>query len=193
MALLSAGIAASAGSTSTKDRTITKVVKMLQEMLEKSKADGDKDRDLFAKYKCYCDENEETRKNSIQDLKKEILVLESKIAKIQGSTGELSTECADLKSAMAENEATREAATTLREKEHADFVAEEADLTGGIEQMEEAIKVLSEIGADQTLAAGADHEQFMAGKEMGPLLELKRRCTRPCSRLPASLRRSNVP
>jgi len=170
---LSAGIAASAGSTSTKDRTITKVVKMLQEMLEKSKADGDKDRDLFAKYKCYCDENEETRKNSIKDLKKEILVLESKIAKIQGSTGELSTECADLKSAMAENEAAREAATTLREKEHADFVAEEADLSGGIDQMEEAIKVLSEIGADQTLAVGADHEQFMAGKEMGPLLELK--------------------
>merc|ERR1719191_470035 len=42
--------------------------------------------------------------------------------------------------------------------------------------MEEAIEVLSEIGADQTLSSGADHEKFMAGvgdKVAAPLVQLK--------------------
>ena len=35
---------------------------MLQGMLEKSRAESEKDRDLYAKFKCYCDEHEETTK-----------------------------------------------------------------------------------------------------------------------------------
>merc|ERR1719359_1062160 len=40
--------------------------------------------------------------------------------------------------------------------------------------MKEPIEVLSEVGADQTLATGADHEQFMAKAEVeSPLVQLK--------------------
>merc|ERR1719454_1797740 len=55
--LLLALVAPAVADVSGGDRTITKVIKMLQGMLVKSKADGEKDIKLFAKYKCYCDSN----------------------------------------------------------------------------------------------------------------------------------------
>merc|ERR1719454_2801106 len=64
-----------------------------------------------------------------------------------------------------------ETATSLRNKEHENFVAEEADLTAALDQMKLAIETLSEVGADQTLGSAADHKMFMAKKE--GLLSLK--------------------
>jgi hypothetical protein len=78
-----------------------------------------------------------------------------------GSTGGLSEECAKLKVDMAENEQARAEATTVREKEHTAFVAEEADLEEAIADSSEAIEVLAAVGADQTKSVGADHKYFM--------------------------------
>merc|ERR1719258_227469 len=100
----------------TEDRTITKVVKLLESMLEKSKSDGEKDRDLYGKFKCYCDDNEDEKKLSIEELTKQIGLLESKIEELRGSTGELSTECAQLRADMTENEAARAEAEAIRKK-----------------------------------------------------------------------------
>merc|ERR550537_1205870 len=90
------------------DRTITQVVKLLQGMLDKSKAEGDEERTIYGKFKCYCDQSEAEKTASIKALTEEISVLESKIAEIQGETGELSSDCAQLKAAMADNEAARD-------------------------------------------------------------------------------------
>jgi len=148
----------------TKDSTITKVVKVLQDMLAKSKKEGDEEREIYAKFKCYCDDNEAEKKESIEDLGKEINVLSSKIEELQGSTGGLSSECAELRSDMMANELARGSAEEIRKKEHEAFVAEEEDMTQAIKQMDSAIETLSEIGADQTLGdAARDHEKMMAG------------------------------
>jgi hypothetical protein len=158
--------AASVDDTSlTGDNTITKVVKILQGMLEKSKKEGEEEREIFAKFKCFCDDNEAEKKQSISDLGRSINVLSSKIEELQGSTGGLSSECAQLRTDMMNNEQARATAESVRNQENEEFVAEEADMVAGIEQMDEAITTLSEIGADQTLEAGADHEQAMAGFE----------------------------
>merc|ERR1719265_1313008 len=63
---------------------------------------------------------------------------------------------------MFEKEQARATAQELRDKEHENFVAEEADLEAALEQMKLAIATLSEVGADQTLGAAADHKMFMA-------------------------------
>jgi hypothetical protein len=156
-------------STATKavvkndDKTITKVVKLLQSMLDKSKAEGDEERTIYAKFKCYCDQSEAEKKASIKQLTEQIDMLESRIAEIQGDSGVLSSECAQLKVDMAANEAARKEATAIRDKEHEAFVATEADLVEAISDLKEAIEVLAEVGADQTKSVGADHKQFMAG------------------------------
>jgi len=153
-------------SLQTGDNTITKVVKILQEMLEKSKKEGEEEREIFAKFKCFCDDNEAEKKQSISDLGRSINVLSSKIEELQGSTGGLSTECAQLRTDMMNNEQARATAESVRNQEHEEFVAEETDMTNGIDQMDEAITTLSEIGADQTLGdAAQDNNQFMAGFE----------------------------
>jgi len=152
------------------DRPITKVVKLLQKMLDKSKVEGEEEAEIFGKFKCYCDQNEAEKKASVETLTDQIAVLESKIAEIQGETGELSSDCAELKTSMAKNEASRDEATTIRKKEKKAFLAEEADLTKAIQQMKDALQVLSDVGGDQTQSAGADTKQFMA---KGSLLSMQ--------------------
>merc|ERR1719281_2217700 len=93
----------SLGAAMEGDRTITQVVKLLQGMLDKSKAEGDEERKIYAKFKCYCDQSEATKNANIKELTDTIEVLDSKIAEIQGDTGELSSEVADLKAKIAEN------------------------------------------------------------------------------------------
>jgi len=156
--VLSAGVA-----RGVEDRTITKVVKLLEGMLEKSHADGDVERELFAKHKCYCDQNEEEKNARVEELTTSIGMLESKVEELKGSNGVLSSQCAQLEADMAANEAARDEAATLRKKEKEDFDAEELDLTAAIGQLKDAIHILAEVGADQTLGnAAADHTKFMA-------------------------------
>lgn len=165
LVLLSNGTPALASGTVYKgDRTMTKVVKMLQEMMKKSQEDGEKDRKLYADFKCYCDDNEAEKKASIEEYKKEIQMLENQIDKIQASSGELSSECAQLSADIAENEQARKDAEQIREKEAKDFTAEEEDMVTGLDAMDDAIKTLAAVGADQTASTGADHERFMGKK-----------------------------
>jgi len=163
-ALAFAGLTIGAHATVTQDNTITKVVKILQGMLEKSKEEGDEERTIFGKFKCFCDQNEREKKESIEELGKDINVLSSKIEELQGGTGSMSSEANQLRQDMMANENARAEAESIRNKEHDSFVAEEADMEQAIGQMNSAIETLSEVGADQTLGdAGADHDKMMAG------------------------------
>merc|ERR1719277_598504 len=151
-------------SASTGDRTITRVVKLLQEMLDKSKAQDDEERTLYGKYKCYCDKNEAAKKESIAALTEQIGMLESGIAELQGKNGVLSSESAQLQADMATNGEAQAQANKIRGEENAAYEAFKMDSEGAISQMSDAIEVLSEIGADQTLGeSAADHERFMKG------------------------------
>jgi len=141
------------------------VVTLLEDMLTKSEDDGASSREAYAKFKCYCDKNKKTKTEDIDENSETITLLENKIGKLQGVNGELSVEVGKLRADMDANEAKREEAETIRNKEHESFVEEELDLTAAIGQMEEAIQTLSEVGADQTKADSADHEKFMAGWE----------------------------
>jgi hypothetical protein len=163
-ALAFAGLTIGAHATVATDNTITKVVKILQGMLEKSKEEGDEERTIFGKFKCFCDQNEREKKESIAQLGKDINILSSKIEELQGGTGSMSSEANQLRQSMLANEAARAEAESIRNKEHESFVAEEADMKQAISQMNDAIETLSEVGADQTLGnAAADHEKMMAG------------------------------
>merc|ERR1719482_2252843 len=158
------------------DRTITKVIKMLQGMLVKSKADGEKDLKLFAKYKCYCDSNEATKKKEIDDGAKQIDLLSGEIAALQGENGVLSTENAELEMAMGDNERARTTADSLRTKANDDFKAEEEDMVNAIGQMDQAIDTLAAIGADQTAAKASlmSQEKFMShGTAKASLIKMK--------------------
>jgi len=174
LSILSAVPLAEAGESREAEgkRTITKVVKLLQEMLDKSKEDGEADRVVFAKHKCYCDTNTEEKTKSVEELTTKIGVLENSIQELQGSTGKLSSEVAELSADIAKNEQARKQAEQMRADELEAFTKEEYDLTGAIKQLAAAVDELTAIGADQSLQAADDHKKFMAGHD-GSYLKLR--------------------
>merc|ERR1719316_193231 len=149
----------------TRDRTITKVVKVLQSMLVDSKAEAEEERKIYSKFKCYCDTNEEGKKDSIRKLGKQIAVLQSKIDALKGSTGQLSRESETLSSRMDGNKEARDNMQSMRAKEAEEYKATDEDFQQAIAQMNAAITQLAEIGADQTQGSAADHEKAMGGFE----------------------------
>lgn len=166
--------AAARAAIAAGDGTIATVVKELQKMLEDSKKEGEEESAIYAKFKCYCDDNTAEKKESVETLTKQIDLLQNKIQGFQGSNGLLSNQAAELKALMDDNEEQRKTATSIRAEEKTAFEKAETDMKIAIEQIGQAIDILSAIGADQSLEASAEHEQFMAGYKGASLLKLKK-------------------
>lgn len=145
----SSAVAEESNNVAHGDKTVGKVVKMLKDMLKNGKKDADKDREVYAKFKCYCDDNEAKKTENIEDNEKSIKKLGSSVAELRAANGKLSMECGQLKSDIEENEAAREEAEGIRKKAEEDFKETEKDLSSAIKSMEEALDVLAEVGEDQ--------------------------------------------
>jgi len=171
--LLACGVSAARLADAAKGGAIAKVVGMLKDMLKDSQADWKKDKAAFEKFSKYCEDNTDKKTTAIQDATKSIGLLSNKIEEIQGSSGDLSIQVADLKADMAENKQARDDAEALRTKENKAFEGEKKDLTAAMGQMTEAIKLLADIGADQTASSGADHAKFMGKYKEKSLLSIQ--------------------
>jgi hypothetical protein len=167
LAMLTVGADATVAKVGEKgDKTISKVIKMLQAMIVKSKADGEKDLKLFAKYKCYCDQNAEEKATAIADATTQIELLGGEIGALQAENGKLSTMNAELEMTMGDNERARTTAEEVRTKAKDDFTGSESDMVAAISSMDQAIDTLSAIGADQTALLAQD--QFLSQQGLPP-------------------------
>lgn len=146
---------------------------MLEKMQEETKAEGKKDRNLYAKFKCYCDTNTEKTNKSIDEGTAKIAKLSAQISELLGSTGKLSMEVAKLTADIADLEQAMDDAEHLRDEQHDEFLATESDLNAALDQMAQAIQTLSDVGADLTSETRdkADHAKFTKGKREGDFLE----------------------
>lgn len=148
-----------------KNDDIEKIVGKLKDMLEESKDEGKEDDKMWKEFKAYCDKNTEQKTENVAKLKDKIELLKGEIALLLASNGELSITCGKLKTTIHSLREGIEEAKSFREKEHDDFVDVREDNEQAIKNCEKAIKVLAEVGADQTDGSNAEHEQFMAGFE----------------------------
>merc|ERR1719453_2762028 len=144
------------------DKTITKVVTLLEEMLDKSKDDGKADRTVFGKFKCYCDSTTVKTKTAIETRAEDIERMDALIADKSAQNAAYSQEAATLEANIAANEKAQGEATTTRDKEKEEFEKDEEDLVKGIEQLEQGITILAAVGADQTVSGDSDSELLMA-------------------------------
>merc|ERR1719163_2423345 len=138
------GLAAAAGSAAG-DKTITQVTRLLNGMMEKSKADGENDRLLFAKFKCYCDTTKANKSAAIENHEATIASLNADIEDRTAQSERLNEEVAELLKDMSANNGTRSTATAQRTRENLDFEAEEADMIAGISQLERALGLLNAV------------------------------------------------
>lgn len=109
---------------------IRKVVTLLQTMSGKVQKEGEKEKELYEKFMCYC-------KNGATDLSSAISDSQAQVPSVQSDIEESEANSAKLKQDLKRHQVDRSAAekamaeaTALREKEHAAFVAEATELKG---------------------------------------------------------------
>merc|ERR1719335_1868100 len=85
---------------------VRKVITMLQMMMNKIEAEGEKEKELFDKFMCYCDNADATLGKSIADAETKIPQLEADIKEAVETKAQLE---ADVKQHQADREAAKEA------------------------------------------------------------------------------------
>eukprot|EP00929_Paragymnodinium_shiwhaense_P096510 TRINITY_DN5811_c0_g4_i1.p1 TRINITY_DN5811_c0_g4~~TRINITY_DN5811_c0_g4_i1.p1 ORF type:complete len:702 (-),score=285.54 TRINITY_DN5811_c0_g4_i1:19-2124(-) len=158
--LRGAAVAASSESDASENAAnpIRKVVNLLEAMEKKIGEEGEKEEELYKKYRCYCSNGDENLSKSIDEntakvpqVSSEISAKESQKAQLQEDLKQHQGDRADAKDNMAQ-------ATEIRSKEAAAFKAEKTEYESNLSALGRAIAAISRGMAGgflQTPTAGA--------------------------------------
>merc|ERR1719424_2298921 len=105
--------------------------------------EAEEDEEIYDKIACWCETNDKEKTKSIAEAEARIADLTSKIEELTANSARLGTEIKNLEKEVAANQAALDAATAIRQKQLAEFNAEEKDLLGSISALKAAIVVLS--------------------------------------------------
>jgi septal ring factor EnvC (AmiA/AmiB activator) len=148
---------------------IRKVVTMLQKMQKKVQQEGEKEKELYEKYKCYCSTSGGNLQKSIAEANTKMPQLASDIKEAENQKVQLE---ADIKQAQSDRAAAKAAmadATKLREKEAAAYAAEKTELTTNLAALTKAISALEKGMAGsflQTPTASAVRKMALDSQEL---------------------------
>merc|ERR1719393_400375 len=106
-------------------------------------AEGEKDQEIYDKMACWCDTNDKEKNKSIGEAEVRLKELTSAIEDATANSARLNTEIKNLEKEVAANQEALDKATALRQKQLAEFNAEEKDLLQSISALKSAITVLS--------------------------------------------------
>mmetsp|Transcript_59398 Transcript_59398/g.128057 ORF Transcript_59398/g.128057 Transcript_59398/m.128057 type:complete len:663 (+) Transcript_59398:66-2054(+) len=121
---------------------IRRVVSLMQNMVKKIEEEAERDDELFAKFKCFCDKNAEKTSKSISDGKAKIAQLESDIPEADSQRTQTVTELQQHKDERAAANQAIEMATSQRNKENKAFSDEAADLKQNMGALDQAIPAI---------------------------------------------------
>merc|ERR1719440_96485 len=142
---------------------IGKVLSMIGELQAKIIGEGDEAQKVYEEFSEWCEDQSKDLHFAIKTEKAEIDELNGVIEKETANAEELNAKIEDLASSIASNEADLKAATEIRDKEHADFSAEEKELTTVIDMLKRAHGII-----EKEMAGGASMLQL---KNAGSLTE----------------------
>merc|ERR1719203_1624558 len=144
-------------SSSGHDTPVTRVVNLLKDMAKTVQAEMDEDEDLYRKLKCWCNDNNWAKSNSIEKSETKISELESTIESLTGSTEELRQSIKELETELAADKKALAEATALREKQLDEFHNMEKDSIQAVENLKAALTVLEkhQPAPESTVEGGA--------------------------------------
>eukprot|EP00747_Dinoflagellata_sp_TGD_P140149 gnl/TRDRNA2_/TRDRNA2_175977_c3_seq16.p1 gnl/TRDRNA2_/TRDRNA2_175977_c3~~gnl/TRDRNA2_/TRDRNA2_175977_c3_seq16.p1 ORF type:complete len:682 (+),score=241.73 gnl/TRDRNA2_/TRDRNA2_175977_c3_seq16:139-2184(+) len=168
-ALLSSGLAMDATAVSSlrldeSGSPVAKVVAVLKDMIKEMEKEGEEDEEMYNKQACWCDTNDKEKTKSIADAETRIYDLTSKIEELTALSAQLTTEIKNLDQEVAKNQNALDEATAMRQKELAEFVAEEKDLLGSIGAIKSAITVMKKHNSASFMQTGMSQKQIVAAK-----------------------------
>jgi hypothetical protein len=121
---------------------VTRVVNLLKDMKEQLEKEQDSDEEVYEKLACWCETNDKAKTKAISDAEAKITTLEGTIEKTIAKSETLKVEIASLEKEIAENKEALATATQIREKQSAEFTAEEKEMIQSIRALDSAITVL---------------------------------------------------
>merc|ERR1719506_1338698 len=122
-----------------KNRPVSKVITLLKDMLKQLEKEAEEDEEVYDQMACWCETNDKEKTKSIKDAEAHIEDLTAKIEELTGLSAQLNTEIKNLEQEVAKNQEALDQATALRQKQLAEFNAEEKDMLGAISALKAAV------------------------------------------------------
>jgi hypothetical protein len=132
-----------AASLDLKERPVSKVINMLKKMQEELAKEKEMDQELYDKLSCWCETNGKGKTAAIATANSRIEGLTSDIEAGTSKAAQLEQQIAGLKDEIAKNDAALRKADAMRQKDLAEFNADEKDLMQSIQSLGNAVTVLS--------------------------------------------------
>merc|ERR1719482_299603 len=123
----------------TSENPMRKIITMLQDMAKEVEREGEAEKKIFEKALCACEGGEEELDKTIADSQAGIEEWTAKTESGKAESTQLTQEVADHKTAASQAKSDLSEATTLREKEHKQFIADEKDTKTNLEGLTKAI------------------------------------------------------
>jgi len=157
---------------------IRKVVTMLQDMQKTVEAEGEKEKELFDKFMCYCNNGAGSIDASIETATAQISSLTGKIDTESAQKSQMQQDVAQHKTDRTAAKATIQESTTMREKEAAEFGASSGEMKANVEAMGSALSALKkglsasllQTSAGQTLRNILQHSPLVDADDRSSLL-----------------------
>eukprot|EP00403_Amphidinium_massartii_P030841 CAMPEP_0178398790 /NCGR_PEP_ID=MMETSP0689_2-20121128/14951_1 /TAXON_ID=160604 /ORGANISM="Amphidinium massartii, Strain CS-259" /LENGTH=712 /DNA_ID=CAMNT_0020019557 /DNA_START=23 /DNA_END=2161 /DNA_ORIENTATION=+ len=138
---------------------IRRVVKMLQSMSTKVEEEGEKEKELFEKYMCYCKTSGTDLSDGIAASEAKVPELTSAIEESTATKAQLTQDLKDHKKTREDAKASLEEAAALREKEAAEFAKVAEESGANTKALGKAIEAL-EKGMGASFLQSRDSEGF---------------------------------
>merc|ERR1719247_1040116 len=136
-------LAAFTPSQAAEANPIEKVIEMISDLQAKVIGEGKDAQRTYDEYAEWCEDRSTNLGFEIKTGKANVAELKATIEQETSTIGELETKIEELSNDIQTNEADLKAATDIREKEAADFSAEEKELTEVLSMLERATSILS--------------------------------------------------
>jgi len=150
----------SVGATNQSENPIRKIVTLLQKMQSEIEAEGEKEEEAFDKFMCYCNGNTDSMKAGAAEGAQQAEELSSKLEALKAEKAQLDQELSDHQSSREQAKQDSKKAQNIRDKENADYVAAEADMSTNIAAMKGAIEKLS-AGMGSFMQMGAEQKALV--------------------------------
>jgi len=171
-----------------KNRPVSKVITLLKDMLKQLEKEADTDEEIYDKMACWCETNDREKTKSIKEAEGRVKELMNKIEELTATSARLTQEIKTLQKEVAANEEALATATAIREKQIAEFNAEEKDLLESIAALKAAIAVLAK--HHPSAAADASLLQMPRSHVLGVAATLQHELQKHASLLQGVLTRS---
>merc|ERR1719498_1514772 len=122
---------------------VKKVLKLLKDMEGQLKAEKEHEEEVYAKLSCWCDVNGKEKDAAVDAALRKTAELESTINALTAKATDVDATIKSLTEETSANQESLKAATELREKERAEFNAEDKELMLSVDAIKNALVILS--------------------------------------------------